>query len=146
LIDSHLCLLLCLALENSLIYKLEDGNIILLCISKHNILWSTQGIMGKAVINIIGLWLEGIPFCGTKDDKLWLYICPENGALNDPSLKPGSWWTWVWEGFGVCDWGWPFEGSSHALLWGVDEWESGKGALSLAFGEFRNDTWHSLVF
>jgi acetyl esterase/lipase len=29
-------------------------------------------------------------FGGTDDDKMWLYMCPENGGLDDPRLKPAA--------------------------------------------------------
>lgn len=37
---------------------------------------------------LVGAVLVHPYFGGTDDDKMWLYMCPENGGLNDPRLRP----------------------------------------------------------
>ncbi|GMY06006.1 probable carboxylesterase 1 [Fagus crenata] len=39
-------------------------------------------------VKLIGVVLVHPYFGGTDDDKMWLYMCPENGGLEDPRLKP----------------------------------------------------------
>ncbi|KAJ6310557.1 hypothetical protein OIU76_015307 [Salix suchowensis] len=29
-------------------------------------------------------------FGGTKDDEMWMYMCPTNSGLNDPRMNPGT--------------------------------------------------------
>lgn len=41
-----------------------------------------------AGVRIAGMALVHPYFGGTDDDKMWLYMCPENGGLADPRLKP----------------------------------------------------------
>ncbi|GMY06004.1 probable carboxylesterase 1 [Fagus crenata] len=43
---------------------------------------------GLPSVKLIGAILVHPYFGGTDDDKMWLYMCPENGGLEDPSLKP----------------------------------------------------------
>ncbi|KAJ4716346.1 2-hydroxyisoflavanone dehydratase-like [Melia azedarach] len=46
------------------------------------------GSIGLPGVKIIGMILVHPFFGGTEDDQMWLYMCPENGGLEDPRLKP----------------------------------------------------------
>ncbi|KDP25942.1 hypothetical protein JCGZ_22847 [Jatropha curcas] len=47
----------------------------------------SQGLPG---VNVVGMVLVHPYFGGTNDDKMWLYMCPINGGLDDPRLKPNA--------------------------------------------------------
>ncbi|XP_062021987.1 2-hydroxyisoflavanone dehydratase-like [Rosa rugosa] len=53
----------------------------------HN-MTSRVGSTGLPGVRIVGVALVHPYFGGTEDDKMWLYMCPENGGLDDPRLKP----------------------------------------------------------
>ncbi|GAV86740.1 Abhydrolase_3 domain-containing protein [Cephalotus follicularis] len=46
------------------------------------------GEVGLPGVRIIGVVLVHPFFGGTEDDKMWLYMCPTNGGLQDPRLRP----------------------------------------------------------
>lgn len=37
---------------------------------------------------MVGAILVHPYFGGTEDDHMWLYMCPKNGGLQDPRMKP----------------------------------------------------------
>lgn len=41
-------------------------------------------------VKLVGAILVHPYFGGTDDDKMWLYMCPENSGLDDPRLKPAA--------------------------------------------------------
>nr|ABW74473.1 CXE carboxylesterase [Paeonia suffruticosa] len=41
-------------------------------------------------VKVIGIALVHPYFGGTDDDKMWLFLCPTNGGLEDPRLKPAT--------------------------------------------------------
>lgn len=53
----------------------------------HNLL-GRVGSFGLAGVKVVGAVLVHPYFGGTDDDQMWLYMCPENGGLDDPRLKP----------------------------------------------------------
>ncbi|KAM4088877.1 hypothetical protein ACJW30_07G103500 [Castanea mollissima] len=46
------------------------------------------GLTSLPGVKLIGVALVHPYFGGTEDDKMWLYMCPENKGLEDPRLKP----------------------------------------------------------
>ena len=46
------------------------------------------GSLGLAGANVVGMVLVHPYFGGTTDDGVWLYMCPNNGGLEDPRLRP----------------------------------------------------------
>ncbi|KAJ7967439.1 2-hydroxyisoflavanone dehydratase-like [Quillaja saponaria] len=46
--------------------------------------------LGLPGVNIVGAILVHPYFAGTQDDKMWMYMCPENGGLSDPRMKPAA--------------------------------------------------------
>ncbi len=46
------------------------------------------GLTGLPGVKLKGVALVHPYFGGTDDDKMWLYLCPENRGLEDPRLKP----------------------------------------------------------
>lgn len=46
------------------------------------------GSIGLPGTNVVGVILAHPYFGGTDDDKMWLHMCPTNGGLEDPRLKP----------------------------------------------------------
>lgn len=46
------------------------------------------GTHGLPNVQVVGAILVHPFFGGTDDDKMWLYMCPTNGGLEDPRLKP----------------------------------------------------------
>lgn len=46
------------------------------------------GSYGLPGVKLVGVALVHPYFGGTEDDKMWLYMCPENSGLDDPRLKP----------------------------------------------------------
>ncbi|XP_030520169.1 2-hydroxyisoflavanone dehydratase-like [Rhodamnia argentea] len=43
-----------------------------------------------AGVRVVGVILIHPYFGGTEDDQMWLYMCPTNGGLSDPRLKPAK--------------------------------------------------------
>ncbi|XP_030443693.2 2-hydroxyisoflavanone dehydratase-like [Syzygium oleosum] len=41
-----------------------------------------------AGVRVVGVILVQPYFGGTEDDHMWMYMCPTNGGLSDPRLKP----------------------------------------------------------
>ncbi|XP_057966545.1 probable carboxylesterase 4, mitochondrial [Malania oleifera] len=41
-------------------------------------------------LRVVGVVLVHPYFGGTDDDQMWLYMCPSNGGLEDPRLKPAA--------------------------------------------------------
>ncbi|XP_031260320.1 2-hydroxyisoflavanone dehydratase-like [Pistacia vera] len=48
------------------------------------------GTLGLPGVNVAGMVLVHPYFGGTDDDQMWLYMCPSNGRLQDPRLKPSA--------------------------------------------------------
>lgn len=48
------------------------------------------GSLGLPGVNLAGMVLVHPYFGGTDDDKMWFYMCPSNGGLEDPRLKPSA--------------------------------------------------------
>jgi acetyl esterase/lipase len=48
------------------------------------------GTLGLLGVKVVGLILVHPFFGGTEDDHMWLYMCPTNGGLEDPRLKPAA--------------------------------------------------------
>uniref|UniRef100_A0A5B6ZIX3 Putative carboxylesterase 7 isoform X1 n=1 Tax=Davidia involucrata TaxID=16924 RepID=A0A5B6ZIX3_DAVIN len=48
------------------------------------------GSIGLPWVRVVGAVLGHPYFGGTDDDKMWLYMCPTNGGLDDPRLKPDA--------------------------------------------------------
>ncbi|KAJ0010239.1 hypothetical protein Pint_34446 [Pistacia integerrima] len=48
------------------------------------------GTLGLPGVNVAGMVLVHPYFGGTDDDQMWLYLCPSNGGLQDPRLKPSA--------------------------------------------------------
>jgi acetyl esterase/lipase len=48
------------------------------------------GTLGLQGVKLVGLILVHPFFGGTEDDHMWLYMCPTNGGLEDPRLKPSA--------------------------------------------------------
>ncbi|KAG2703576.1 hypothetical protein I3760_06G144900 [Carya illinoinensis] len=48
------------------------------------------GSCGLPGVKLFGMALVHPYFGGTEDDKMWLYMCPENRGLEDPKLKPAA--------------------------------------------------------
>ncbi|GLT37004.1 hypothetical protein SLA2020_113480 [Shorea laevis] len=46
------------------------------------------GSIGLPGAKVVGVSLVHPFFGGTEDDQMWLYMCPTNGGLEDPRLKP----------------------------------------------------------
>lgn len=40
-------------------------------------------------VKVVGVVMVHPFFGGTKDDEMWLYMCPTNSGLNDPRMNPG---------------------------------------------------------
>ncbi|KAI4295631.1 hypothetical protein L6164_035655 [Bauhinia variegata] len=49
---------------------------------------SRVGKLGLLGVKVVGAILVHPIFGGTKDDYMWLYMCPENRGLDDPRMKP----------------------------------------------------------
>ncbi|KAI3441373.1 uncharacterized protein J3R85_002658 [Psidium guajava] len=41
-------------------------------------------------VKVVGVILVHPYFGGTEDDQMWLHMCPTNGGLSDPRLKPAK--------------------------------------------------------
>ncbi|KAF8013686.1 hypothetical protein BT93_I1522 [Corymbia citriodora subsp. variegata] len=41
-------------------------------------------------VKVVGIILAHPYFGGTDDDQMWLFMCPTNGGLSDPRLKPAK--------------------------------------------------------
>lgn len=48
------------------------------------------GSIGLTGVRVVGVVLVHPYFGGTDDDKMWLYMCPTNGGLEDPRMKPAA--------------------------------------------------------
>ncbi|GAV86742.1 Abhydrolase_3 domain-containing protein [Cephalotus follicularis] len=48
------------------------------------------GSIGLPGVKVVGVILVHPYFGGTDDDKMWLHMCPTNGGLNDPRMKPAQ--------------------------------------------------------
>lgn len=49
------------------------------------------GSIGLAAgVKVVGVILGHPYFGGTEDDKMWMYMCPENSGLEDPRMKPAA--------------------------------------------------------
>ncbi|GLT98333.1 hypothetical protein SLE2022_158420 [Rubroshorea leprosula] len=46
------------------------------------------GSVGLPGVKVVGVLLVHPYFGGTEDDQMWLFMCPTNGGLKDPRLKP----------------------------------------------------------
>ncbi|XP_044489647.1 probable carboxylesterase 1 [Mangifera indica] len=46
------------------------------------------GTIGLPGVKVVGVILVHPYFGGTGDDAMWLFMCPNNGGLQDPRLKP----------------------------------------------------------
>ncbi|XP_031266628.1 probable carboxylesterase 1 [Pistacia vera] len=46
------------------------------------------GSIGLPGVKVVGMILVHPYFGGTEDDEMWLLMCPNNGGLQDPRLKP----------------------------------------------------------
>ncbi|KAJ0010241.1 hypothetical protein Pint_34444 [Pistacia integerrima] len=46
------------------------------------------GSIGLPGVKVVGMILVHPYFGGTEDDEMWLFMCPNNGGLQDPRLKP----------------------------------------------------------
>ncbi|KAK4793027.1 hypothetical protein SAY86_023462 [Trapa natans] len=47
-----------------------------------------SGRLGSRLEKVAGMVMVHPFFGGTEDDAMWLYMCPENGGLKDPRLRP----------------------------------------------------------
>lgn len=47
-----------------------------------------NGTIGLPGVKVVGVTLFHPYFGGTDDDQMWLHMCPTNGGLEDPRLKP----------------------------------------------------------
>ncbi|XP_056161018.1 2-hydroxyisoflavanone dehydratase-like [Syzygium oleosum] len=54
----------------------------------HNVLVRIGRTGFPAGVTIAGVAMVHPYFGGTDDDRMWLYLCPENSGLADPRLKP----------------------------------------------------------
>lgn len=48
-----------------------------------------SGRLDSRLEKVAGMVMVHPFFGGTEDDAMWLYMCPENGGLEDPRLRPG---------------------------------------------------------
>jgi hypothetical protein len=48
------------------------------------------GTLGLPGVKLVGMILVHPFFGGMEDDHMWLYMCPTNGGLEDPRLKPSA--------------------------------------------------------
>ncbi|KAG6711441.1 hypothetical protein I3843_05G047900 [Carya illinoinensis] len=48
------------------------------------------GSIGLPGVKVVGVVLVHPYFGGTDDDRMWLHMCPTNGGLEDPRLKPAA--------------------------------------------------------
>ncbi|KAK9286277.1 hypothetical protein L1049_014667 [Liquidambar formosana] len=48
------------------------------------------GSIGLPGVKLVGVALVHPYFGGTDDDKMWLFMCPTHGGLEDPKLKPAA--------------------------------------------------------
>ncbi|KAJ4716343.1 2-hydroxyisoflavanone dehydratase-like [Melia azedarach] len=46
------------------------------------------GSTGLPGVKVVGVILLHPYFGGTEDDEMWLYMCPNNGGLQDPRMNP----------------------------------------------------------
>ncbi|CAK7329845.1 unnamed protein product [Dovyalis caffra] len=46
------------------------------------------GSIGLPGVKLVGIIMMHPFFGGTKDDEMWLYMCPNNGGLDDPRMNP----------------------------------------------------------
>jgi hypothetical protein len=67
---------------SSLVGTVEEGTIL--------IPWQFGLGLRLPGVKVVGLILVHPFFGGTEDDRMWLYMCPTNGGLEDPRLKPAA--------------------------------------------------------
>nr|XP_023896554.1 2-hydroxyisoflavanone dehydratase-like [Quercus suber]XP_023896560.1 2-hydroxyisoflavanone dehydratase-like [Quercus suber] len=48
------------------------------------------GTDGLPEVKLVGVIMVHPFFGGTEDDQMWLCMCPENGGLDDPRMRPGK--------------------------------------------------------
>lgn len=48
------------------------------------------GTDGLPEVKLVGVIMVHPFFGGTEDDQIWLCMCPENGGLDDPRMRPGK--------------------------------------------------------
>ncbi|KAJ6692559.1 ARYLACETAMIDE DEACETYLASE [Salix purpurea] len=56
----------------------------------HTLAFRVGSIGLRRGVRVVGVVMVHPFFGGTKDDEMWLYMCPTNSGLNDPRMNPGT--------------------------------------------------------